>query len=311
MPRGGAPKRPKNLRRTLRTFFAYLGHARLSLLVVAVLVTASGAANLVGTYMIKPIVNALAVGDVGAFMRGVELTAVIYAVGIISCAGYTQTMVKAAQRVVFDIRRDLLAHIETLPLRFFDQTNRGDVMSYFTNDVDTISEALNNSFANLVQALMQAVGTLVLLFVLDWRLTLVTIAFDILIMFYVRFSSTRSKRYFSLQQETLGTLDGYVEEMVAGQKVVKVFNREPRNLADFRSSTRVSVWPVPPPRRMRPRWCPLRCASPTPTTPSSPSSARFWPSADRRTWGASRAISCSCVRQRCRSTRSPSWGPSS
>ena len=107
-------------------------------------------------------------------------------------------------------------------------------MSYFTNDVDTISEALNNSFANLVQALMQAVGTLVLLFVLDWRLTLVTIAFDILIMFYVRFSSTRSKRYFSLQQETLGTLDGYVEEMVAGQKVVKVFNREPRNLADFR-----------------------------------------------------------------------------
>lgn len=234
MPRGGAPKRPKDLRRTLRTFFAYLGHARLSLLVVAVLVTASGAANLVGTYMIKPIVNALAVGDVGAFMRYVELTAAIYAVGVISCAGYTQTMVKAAQRVVFDIRRDLLAHIETLPLRFFDQTNRGDVMSYFTNDVDTISEALNNSFANLVQALMQAVGTLVLLFVLDWRLTLITIAFDVLIMLYVRFSSTRSKRYFSLQQETLGTLDGYVEEMVAGQKVVKVFNREPRNLADFK-----------------------------------------------------------------------------
>jgi len=234
MPRGGAPKRPKDLRRTLRTFFAYLGHARLSLLVVAVLVTASGAANLVGTYMIKPVVDALAAGDVGAFMRCVELTAVIYAVGIVSCAGYTQTMVKAAQRVVFDIRRDLLAHIETLPLRVFDRTNRGDVMSYFTNDVDTISEALNNSFANLVQALMQAVGTLVLLFVLDWRLTLITIAFDILIMLYIRFSSTRSKRYFSLQQETLGMLDGYVEEMVAGQKVVKVFNREPQNLADFR-----------------------------------------------------------------------------
>jgi ATP-binding cassette subfamily B protein len=235
MPRGGAPKRPKDLRRTLRSFFSYLGHAKLSLLVVAVLVTISGAANLVGTYMIKPIVNSLVVGDIEGFLRSVKITALIYAAGVASCMGYTQTMVIAAQKVVFDIRRDLLAHIETLPLRFFDQTNRGDVMSYFTNDVDTISEALNNSFANLVQAVILAVGTLVLLFVLNWRLTLITVVFDVLIMLYVRFSSTRSKHFFSLQQDTLGTLDGYVEEMVAGQKVVKVFNRESRNLADFKS----------------------------------------------------------------------------
>jgi ATP-binding cassette subfamily B protein len=234
VPRGGAPKRPKDLRRTLKVFFAYLGHAKLSLLVVAILVSFSGLANLFGTYMIKPVVNYLAAGDVEGFLGAVKLTAGIYIIGVASCAGYTQVMVGAAQKVVFDIRRDLLAHIETLPLKFFDQTNRGDVMSYFTNDVDTISEALNNSFANLIQAVIQAIGTLVLLFVLDWQLTLITVAFDALIILYIRFSSQRSKHFFSLQQDTLAGLDGYIEEMVAAQKVVKVFNREGRNLEDFK-----------------------------------------------------------------------------
>ena len=168
-------------------------------------------------------------------MHLVALTAAIYAAGVVASVGYTQTMVRAAQRVVFDIRRDLLCHIETLPLSWFDRTRNGDVMSYFTNDVDTISEALNNGFANMVQAAIQTVGTIVLLVVLDWRLTLITLACDAIIVAYVRFSGRRSKRLFSQQQRTLGALDGYVEEMIAGQKVVKVFNHEGENLEGFRA----------------------------------------------------------------------------
>ncbi|HIZ46404.1 MAG TPA: ABC transporter ATP-binding protein/permease [Candidatus Olsenella pullistercoris] len=211
-----------------------MSHARWLMLAVAVLVTVAGLASLLGTYMIKPIVNAVGAGDAGALVRGVALTAVIYAVGVASAAGYTQTMVRAAQRVVLDIRRDLFAHIERLPLSFFDRARAGDVMSYFTNDVDTVSEALNNSFANLVQAAVQIVGTLVLLLVLDWRLTLVTVACDAAIALYVRFSGSRSARFFSRQQAELGGLDGYVEEMISGQKVVKVFNHEEANLERFR-----------------------------------------------------------------------------
>jgi ATP-binding cassette subfamily B protein len=120
-----------------------------------------------------------------------------------------------------------------LPLSFFDHTRHGDVMSYFTNDVDTVSEALNNSFANAVQALIQTVGTFTLLLVLDWRLTLITAACDLAIAAYVRFSGHRSHRYFDAQQVTLGELNGYVEEMMAGQKVVKVFNREGQALGGF------------------------------------------------------------------------------
>ena len=231
--RGQAPSRPRNMRHTLRVLLNYMGHARTRLAVVAVLVTVSGLANLLGTYMIKPVVNAVGAGDFSRFSRLVALTACIYAVGVASAVGYTQTMVRAAQKVVFDIRRDLLAHIEGLPLSFFDSTRHGDVMSYFTNDVDTVSEALNNSFASAVQALIQTVGTFTLLVVLDWRLTLITLACDVLIACYVRFSGGRSRRYFGAQQATLGQLDGYVEEMMAGQKVVKVFNHEDASQADF------------------------------------------------------------------------------
>lgn len=226
-------RRPDNLGHTVRRLLTYMGHARHILLVVGILASLSALLQLIGTYMIKPVVNSLTTGDVAGFTNGVIITATIYAVGALSALGYTQTMVRAAQRVVFEIRRDLFAHLQTLPLSFFDCTRTGDVMSYFTNDVDTISEALNNSFANVIQALIQAVGTLVLLFVLDWRLTLITVAFDVIIISYVRFSAQRSSRFFGRMQTSLGALDGYVQEMIAGQKVVKVFNHEAANLAEF------------------------------------------------------------------------------
>ena len=160
--------------------------------------------------------------------------AAIYLAGVASCLGYTQAMVLAAQRVVSDIRRDLFARLRTLPIDHFDHTRTGDDMSLFTNDVDTVSEALNNSFANVIQAFVQAVGTTVMLVALDWRLTLVTLACDAAILLYVRFSGRRSSRFFSAQQASLGELDGYVQEMVAGQRVVKLFCREGDNLAGFR-----------------------------------------------------------------------------
>ncbi len=229
---GGA--RPQNMRHTLRRFVSYMGHAKFHMLAVAVLVTLAGVGNLAGTYMIKPVVNRIAAGDMAGFSADVAITAAIYGVAVLSALAYTQVMVHAAQHIVFDIRRDLFGHIMRLPLSYFDRTRNGDVMSYFTNDVDTISEALNNSFANMMQAAIQTVGTLALLLVLNWRLTLVTLACDAIVVLYTRFSGTRSKRYFAAQQTTLGALDGYVEEMISGQKVVKVFNHEGQNLAGFR-----------------------------------------------------------------------------
>ena len=182
-------KKPKNFWFTFRTLLAYMGRHKFLFLAVAVLVTVSALGNLLGTYMIRPVVNSVGAGDVDALARGVLATAAICGVGALAAFGYTQTMVYAAQQVLYDIRRDLFAHIQSLPLRFFDTQLHGDIMSYFTNDVDTVADALNNSFAMTIQS----------------------------------------------QQAALGDVNGYIEEMVSGQKVVKVFNHEPANLRVFQA----------------------------------------------------------------------------
>ena len=226
-------KKPKNLKHTLRVFLSYLGRHKKMLAVVAVLVTISAGANLLGTYMIRPVVNGLADGDVHTLLRGVLITALIFGCGALAAYGYTQTMVKAAQQVVYDIRRDLFEHVQTLPLQFFDSRRHGDIMSLFTNDIDTMADALNNSFAMVIQSFIQIVGTLTLLYILNWRLSLiVTVCYGIM-FWYIKFSGKRSKGYYTKQQNSLGELNGYIEELISGQKVVKVFHHEEESFTEF------------------------------------------------------------------------------
>ena len=221
------------MQHTLRIFVSYLGRHKFMLLIVSILVTVSALANLLGTYMIRPVVNNLANGDLHSLAIGVLVAAGIFAIGALAALGYSQTMVKAAQQVVFDIRRDLFAHMQTLPLRFFDQKRHGDIMSLFTNDIDTIADALNNSFAMAIQSFIQMIGTLVILYILNWKLSLiVTVCYGIM-FWYMKFSGAKSKVFYAKQQQSLGELDGYIEEMVSGQKVVKVFNHEQASLQEF------------------------------------------------------------------------------
>lgn len=221
------------MQHTLRIFVSYLGRHKFMLLIVSILVTVSALANLLGTYMIRPVVNNLANGDLHSLAIGVLVAAGIFAIGALAALGYSQTMVKAAQQVVFDIRRDLFAHMQTLPLRFFVQKRHGDIMSLFTNDIDTIADALNNSFAMAIQSFIQMIGTLVILYILNWKLSLiVTVCYGIM-FWYMKFSGAKSKVFYAKQQQSLGELDGYIEEMVSGQKVVKVFNHEQASLQEF------------------------------------------------------------------------------
>ena len=138
-------RRPDNFWKTLGTLLHYMGNHKFLLLIVAVLVSLSALANLLGTYMLKPIVNEYIVPrDMAGLIRAVALTACIYAGGVLSAYGYTQIMVVVAQKIVGEIREDLFHRMQSLPLRYFDTNANGDTMSRFTNDVDTISDALNN-----------------------------------------------------------------------------------------------------------------------------------------------------------------------
>ena len=139
MRRPYTSKKPKDMKYTISRMSGYLGNQRTKLILVVIAVAISVSGNLAGTYMIRPVVNGLLEnGSRLQLMKGVLLTAVIYAVGVSATFAYTQLMARVSQRFVFDIRHDLFSHLETLPLSFFDRWKHGDIMSLFTNDIDTI-----------------------------------------------------------------------------------------------------------------------------------------------------------------------------
>lgn len=227
-------RRPKNTKKTLGTLLAYMGHYKLWLFYVTVLVAISAGANLLGTYLLKPVINKYIIpGDISGLIKALVFMGAMYAAGALSCFGYNQLMIRVSQKVVREIRADLFAHVQKLSFRYFDSHTHGELMSRFTNDIDMISEGLNSSFAMMIQSAINVTGTIVMLLVLDARLSVIVFVFYILMVLYLRRNGKLSKHYYAKQQRCLASLNGFAEEMVAGQKVEKVFNHEPQDLAEF------------------------------------------------------------------------------
>lgn len=220
-------KRPKDIGRTIRYLIRYLGGHKWMFLFVAVLVLISTGANIMGTYLLKPVINRFILpGDVTGLLKAVTGMGLLYFVGAFATFGYNQLMVKTAQKVIKEIRQDLFAHVQKLPLKYFDAHTHGELMSRFTNDVDTVQEAMNNSFAMLIQSFLMLTGTITMMLVLSVRLTLIVVVFLLLMAAFIKFNGSHSRKYFQRQQEEIGKINGFVEEMAAGQKVEKVFNHE-------------------------------------------------------------------------------------
>ena len=228
-------KRPKDTRRALRELLHYMGYHRWLMLLVAVLVCISTGASVTGTYLLKPVINDYILpGDVRGLILALFFMGGMYLCGALSTFWYNRLMVKTSQKVVGDIRRDLFAHVQTLPLRYFDANTHGELMSRFTNDVDTIQEALNNSFTMAIQSALTLTGTVVMLIVLNVRMALIVIGFLLVMFWFIKWNGKRSKEYFDRQQACLADINGFTEEMVAGQKVEKIFNHEEEDMKVFR-----------------------------------------------------------------------------
>ncbi len=227
-------KRPKNTKKTLLHLLRYLGLHKWSFILVALLVIISAGANIMGTYLLKPVINRFIIpGDKEGLLLAVGGMAVMYICGALATLGYNQLMIRSAQKVVKEIRRDLFAHVQKLPLKYFDAHTHGELMSRFTNDVDTVQEAMNNSFAMIIQSFMMLFGTVVMMMVLSLRLSLIVVVFLLIMFAFIKFNGKRSKKYFQRQQEELGKINGFVEEMTAGLKVEKVFNHEKKDFETF------------------------------------------------------------------------------
>lgn len=235
MPPVTSVKRPNDLKKTIKRLLSYMGKHKFLMLIVAMLVTLSASANIIGTYMLRPIIDTYTKDPEYSklwIVLGIEIG--IYGMGVLSTLGYTQIMVRLAQKIIFEMRRDIFKQMEQLPLSYFDRRTHGEIMSNYTNDIDTLSEALNNAFAMLISNSIQIVGLIALLFVLNWFLSIIVVVFYTLMTIYIVYASKKSKKAFSQQQKVMARVNGFVEEAISGQKVVKVFNHEEANIESFR-----------------------------------------------------------------------------
>ena len=231
---GGGFRKPKNIRSTLGKLMRYLGRYTLHLALVAALLVVSSACTVGGSYLIRPLINDYILpGDFPGLARMLAIMALVYVLGAVCSYGYSRIMVQIAQTTMANIRADLFSRMQDLPLKFFDTHTHGELMSRYTNDIETVSEALNNSFGSLISCTLTFTGTIVMMLVLSPALTLVTFATLAVMLGVVKTIGSRSRRYFAGQQKALGEVNGYIEEMIEGQKVIKVFNHEPEAQAGF------------------------------------------------------------------------------
>ena len=227
-------KRPKDTKKTMKHLLVYLGFHKWSFVLVALLVFISAGANIMGTYLLKPVINRFIVpGDTPGLIRAVLGMGAMYLCGVLATFGYNRLMVITSQKVIREIRSDLFAHTQKLPLSYFDAHKHGELMSRFTNDVDTVQEAMNSSFAMIIQSFMQLFGTIIMMMVLSIRLSLIVIVFLSVMFVFIKINGKQSKKYFNRQQAELGKINGFVQEMMAGQKVEKVFNHEAKDFERF------------------------------------------------------------------------------
>ena len=207
---------------------------KVALTLVFIFVIINATLDLLGTYMIKPIVNDyIATFDHAGLIKAVIFLAIIYFIAALSALFYSQIMIKAAQDMIKEIRHDLFDRLLSLPLKYFDSHSHGDIMSHFTNDIDTLSECFNNSFGMIIKSFIEMVGTLIIVFILNWQLSLILLFFYAIVFFYIQYSSKRSKTYYNAQQRYLGELNGHIKESVSGQKVIKVFDHEEENIKEY------------------------------------------------------------------------------
>ena len=231
--RGHGYQRPQDLRGTVGKLLGYIGRYKGALIVVAVCLILSSVGSVAGSYFLKPALNHIVAGDFkGLFWMLVAMGGVFLVSAGCSYA-YSRIMVRISQRTVATLRQDLFNRLQTLPLRYFDTHQSGDLMSRFTNDMDTVSDMIGNSFASVVSNLITFVCTVFMLIYLNWALTLITFVFLGLMLLVVKSVGGRSRVSFQQQQAALGSLNGYIEEMIEGQKVIKVFHHEQKTIDEF------------------------------------------------------------------------------
>ena len=227
-------QKPKNMRKTIATLLEYVGRSRWLLAVVAVCLVLNTLCTIGGSYLLRPLINECIVpGDYERLAKTLVVMALVYICAALLSFTYSRIMVHISQRTTHAIRRDLFARMQNLPLSYFDTHTHGELMSRYTNDIDTITEILNNGLVNLFSGALTFLGVVAVMLYLSPLLFLVTLFSLGLMLLVIMTVGKRSRHYFMAQQRDLGAVNGYIEEMIEGQKVIKVFHHEARARQGF------------------------------------------------------------------------------
>lgn len=233
-------KKPQDVKRTIKRILSYMKDYRPQLLFVVFAIIISAAAGVAGTYFLKPLINQYIVPfigkespDLSGFIAMLSLMGAIYVTGAISTYAYSRVMITVATGTLYRLRNDLFTHMERLPIGHFDTHTHGEMMSHFTNDIDTLREMMSQGVPQLISSGISVTGVFVMMLVLSPWLTLLVVAMLLIMFFVIARIGKRTSTFFKRQQEAMGKVNGYIEEMIEGQKVVKVFSHEEAVLEGF------------------------------------------------------------------------------
>ena len=235
-------QKPKNAFGAFKRILSYMAEYKALLLLVVVFIICSSLANVIGTSFLQKIIdNYLTplIKDSGnaelyrGFMAVLGQMMLVYVIGALCTFGYSRIMLNISTKTLFKIRTDLFTHMETLPIKYFDTHTHGELMSRNTNDIDTIREMLSNAVSSFISSAVTIIGVFVMMVYYSWQLTLVSIGMLFVILFLTGKIGGKSGKYFKEQQKEIGAVNGYIEEMIDGQKVVKVFVHEKQAKEEF------------------------------------------------------------------------------
>lgn len=241
-PHGSRPAiaKPQNAGKALKRIFAYMWGYKLQLFIVASMLIVSSAAGVAGTYFLKPIINSHIVPfigkkdpDLSGFISTILLLGLIYLTGVAATYIYNRLMLNISTGTLYKIRVDLFRHMEALPIKYFDTHTHGELMSRYTNDTDALREMLSQGVPNLFSSSLTVAGVFGMMLVLSPVLTILVVFMLALMLTIIRKIGSKSSMYFRRQQKEMGKVNGYIEEMIEGQKVVKVFSHEKAVVIDF------------------------------------------------------------------------------
>ena len=237
--RGLGGGKPKNVSVTINRLLAYIGRDKVKILFVFACVLGGSLASLAGSYILRPVINNLVSPDQTAeekiknLMIGLLTMAAIYVAGVVCTYLQQRIMVRVSQNALVKIREELFGKIQKLPLKYHDTHTHGDIMSRFTNDLESVGEMLNNTMVQIFSGILTLIGTVTLMFVTNWILAIVTIVTMPLLVYAGGMLGKKSRKHFAGQQQALGAVNGYIEESITGQKVIKVFCHEETAMEEF------------------------------------------------------------------------------